>query len=350
MKRIISMIFVLIIGITNLNVRMAKAETTIYDAASISSSGSYSGKLDDGGEAYYKLNLNKSGKVTVTISMNTGWGTFYFYDNEYNRLDYYDVNYDGNRACCYRKLNLYFSAGTYYFKFSGDEGTYSFTTNFQASGETFAESQVNPNNIISEAINISLDKKYTGQVGYGDGQDFYKFNIPFSGQVMISHNNYTEGIDSEYRILDGEGNQILSFSGDYDENKAYAHGVEVFSLKAGNYYLKVDGNWNGLHGFYDFKITVKPNPAQVASASKKKTKATVKIEKQSGVTGYILEYSTSSKFSKATTKTKKVTGTSVKLTGLKKNKIYYLRVRTYKIWSGKTYYGDYGDVSTLYPN
>ncbi|MCD8013842.1 MAG: Ig-like domain-containing protein [Lachnospiraceae bacterium] len=71
-----------------------------------------------------------------------------------------------------------------------------------------------------------------------------------------------------------------------------------------------------------------------------KKKATIKWKKTSGVTGYQIQYSTSKTFSKGN-KTKLVSGSSkakVKLSGLKKGKTYYVRIRTYKTVSGKKYY------------
>ncbi|MCC8107038.1 MAG: hypothetical protein LIO99_13740 [Clostridiales bacterium] len=49
-------------------------------------------------------------------------------------------------------------------------------------------------------------------------------------------------------------------------------------------------------------------------------------------------------------KTKKVSGaskTSVKLSGLKKGKTYYVRIRTYKKVNGKTYYSAWSSKKTV---
>lgn len=66
---------------------------------------------------------------------------------------------------------------------------------------------------------------------------------------------------------------------------------------------------------------------------------TVKWKKNSKVTGYQIQYSTSSKFSKAKTvtvsKNSTLNKTISKLTGKKK---YYVRVRCYKTYNGKKYY------------
>lgn len=57
------------------------------------------------------------------------------------------------------------------------------------------------------------------------------------------------------------------------------------------------------------------------------------MEKKSGVTGYQIQVSTSSKFKKAKTKTYKVSKqktTSKTIKSLKSKKKYYVRIRTYK--------------------
>lgn len=64
--------------------------------------------------------------------------------------------------------------------------------------------------------------------------------------------------------------------------------------------------------------------------------------------GYQVQYSTSSKFSSATTNTLggtiKTTATYSKLKGSKK---YYVRVRTYKSISGKKYYSTWSSAKSV---
>lgn len=328
--------------------RVMADEKTIYDASSIDAEGSYSGRLKENTEDYYKFSLDESGELTLTVTMDIdGYGTLEIYNHEYDRLDSYYISYDSNRGCCYDKQKLYFSSGTYYFKFSGREGAYSFIMDFEPAGESFPESQTDRNEILGEARSVSLDTKYSGLIGYDDEQDFYKFSVPFSGQVSLLHNSYGKS-GLEYYFLDMEGKQLGRFYGYNDDNLGYAHDIDTFPLKAGSYYLKAYGYRKEQHGFYDFTIKVKPDAAQIEQTKRNKTKATVKIEKQEGADGYILQYSTSSDFKKSATKTKKSKSTTVKLTGLKKNKIYYVRARAYKTWNGKTYYSEYGSRSTMY--
>jgi hypothetical protein len=73
-------------------------------------------------------------------------------------------------------------------------------------------------------------------------------------------------------------------------------------------------------------------PAKVTlkSVKKGKKKATVKWKKVSGAKGYQIQYSTSKKFTKKTTKSKTTTKTSITIKKLKSKNTYYFRVRAYK--------------------
>ncbi|MCI9531424.1 MAG: hypothetical protein HFH38_06705 [Lachnospiraceae bacterium] len=99
----------------------------------------------------------------------------------------------------------------------------------------------------------------------------------------------------------------------------------------------------GIEGYTGKKI-VKFNilPAKVKNVkltAKKGGKAAVKFTKAAGVKGYQVTYSASSSFKSA--KNKNITKNSVTLGGLKKNKVYYVKVRAYTIVNGKKVYGSY---------
>lgn len=83
--------------------------------------------------------------------------------------------------------------------------------------------------------------------------------------------------------------------------------------------------------------TTKPKKPAISKLTKGKKQFKVTWKKVSGVTGYQVQYSTSKKFTKKTTKTVTVKGakkTSLTVKKLKSKKKYYVRIRTYK---GKTY-------------
>ena len=88
----------------------------------------------------------------------------------------------------------------------------------------------------------------------------------------------------------------------------------------------------------------------ITSLSAKDNGFTVKWKKKTKITGYQIQYSTSSKFSKKSTKTvkiKKAKTTSKKITDLKSSKKYYVRVRTYKIVNKKTYYSSWSKKKSI---
>lgn len=93
------------------------------------------------------------------------------------------------------------------------------------------------------------------------------------------------------------------------------------------------------------KVTVgKVSVSKLQNKSGKKMY--VSYKKVSGAAGYQIEYATSSKFSGKKTKT--TTKTAYTISGLKKGKTYYVRVRAYKVDStGKKIYGKYSAVKKV---
>ena len=98
-------------------------------------------------------------------------------------------------------------------------------------------------------------------------------------------------------------------------------------------------------------FTILPKNTAISKLTASKNTVTVKWRKQTKQTaGYEIQYSTSSKFTKKTTKTVKVTKnstTSKKITKLKAKKKYYVRIRTYKVVSGKKYYSKWSSKKSV---
>ncbi len=100
----------------------------------------------------------------------------------------------------------------------------------------------------------------------------------------------------------------------------------LFKKGSNSYYCPVCGATSK-------KATKKKTFAIKSVKSTKKGRMTVKVSKQSGISGYKIQYSTSKKFTKKTTKTVKVKtkkALSKTVKGLKSGKKYYVRVRAYK--------------------
>ncbi|MCD8148979.1 MAG: BspA family leucine-rich repeat surface protein [Clostridiales bacterium] len=103
-------------------------------------------------------------------------------------------------------------------------------------------------------------------------------------------------------------------------------------------------------GAYATKKTVRLTGTTLSSVKNSASKKmTVKWSKKSRVTGYQIQYSTSSSFSSGN-KTVTVSGASSKskvISSLTKNKTYYVRIRTYKTVSGTKYYSAWSSKKSV---
>ena len=87
--------------------------------------------------------------------------------------------------------------------------------------------------------------------------------------------------------------------------------------------------------------SIKKKTFKISSLKAAKKALTVKAAAQAEMKGYQVQYSTSKKFKKKTTKTVKVATKkklNKKIKGLKSGKKYYVRVRAYKMNGKKTVY------------
>ncbi|MBR6567488.1 MAG: fibronectin type III domain-containing protein [Clostridia bacterium] len=130
--------------------------------------------------------------------------------------------------------------------------------------------------------------------------------------------------------------------------------VTVKKLKSGQTYrFKVKAVAGDTAGAESSVIKAVTKVAKVSLKSLKSAKTgqlTVTWAKTSGASGYQVEYSTSKKFTKKTTKTtliKKSKTVKTTLKKLKKGKKYYVRVKAYKTVSGKKVFGAYSTVKNV---
>ena len=108
---------------------------------------------------------------------------------------------------------------------------------------------------------------------------------------------------------------------------------------------------NGMGNYTGSKIVtfkIRPMPVKLVKMTKGTKKIKVTWTKQTKqLTGYEIQYSTTSKFSSPkTVRVKKTVGTKT-LTKLKGKKKYYVRVRTYKSVAGIRYYSKWSNVKSV---
>ena len=117
-------------------------------------------------------------------------------------------------------------------------------------------------------------------------------------------------------------------------------------------YATVTIKFKGVYtGTMSYKLTIKPKTQSISSLkSTGRKKISLKWKKDSSVTGYQIQYSTSKKYSKKSTKTitvNKKSTTSKSISKLKSKKKYYVRIRGYKQSQGKKIYGAWTKTKTI---
>ena len=100
---------------------------------------------------------------------------------------------------------------------------------------------------------------------------------------------------------------------------------------------------------YSFSFDIIPKATKVSKLTAKSKAFTVKWKKQTkAATGYEIQYSTDKAFSTSWTKTiSSSKKSSAKITDLKANTNYYVRIRTYKTVGGKKFYSSWSKVKKV---
>ena len=130
--------------------------------------------------------------------------------------------------------------------------------------------------------------------------------------------------------------------------------VTVKKLKAGtNYRFKVKAVAGENEGTASAVLKTATKVSKVSLSSVKSSDAkqiAVNWKTVTGASGYVIEYSTSKKFTSKTTKkvtVKKGSSKKTTLKNLKSKKKYYVRVRAYKTVNSKAVYGSYSSIKSV---
>ena len=168
--------------------------------------------------------------------------------------------------------------------------------------------------------------------------------IPAIATVKLSQTSYTynkKARKPSVIVTDSEGTVIA--------NTNYTVKYSSGRKKVGKYKVTVTftGNYTGS---VELTFTINPPKTSISKIKAGKKSFTVNWSKKTTeVTGYQIQYSTSSKFS---TKPKTVTVKSAKeasktIKKLSGNKKYYVRVRTYKTVGKTKYYSDWSSAKAV---
>lgn len=309
---------------------------SVQQADGISLNKTYKGQIAlNDNKDIYKFKLSKSTNVNLKLTAYIYRSSYYIYDADGNTVwnDWEYWNSNSQKLTLNKTVTL--SAGTYYFavqKVDGDTGNYSFSINCSHSWK----------NTVSKKATMSADGSGTKTCNVCGKKSNY--TIPKIKSVALSATTYTYNgkvKTPSVTVKDSKGNTLKNGT---DYTVSYASGRKnVGSYKVT---VKFKGSYSGSKTL-TFKII--PASTKITSTSVGSKKFTVKWNKVSSqVTGYQVQYSTSSSFSSATTKTVgNYKTTSKTISGLKKGKKYYVRVRTYKKVGDKNYYSSWSSAKSV---
>lgn len=218
-------------------------------------------------------------------------------------------------------------------------------------GFQFSETKAIANGWMGYVQNGALNTWISGNRSEGDYIDYdilvetyadlYKVTVPEKGVLTVK----TNGTDSEsgycsypyIAIYNGKTKKIYDrwfYYANYDG--AYDIRYDSISLSSGTYYVEIYGGSKE----YQLYIGYTPTVTQTRITNVKSYKKALKVyfDKGSGISGCQLQYATKKNMKNAKTIILKNNKKSKKITGLKKNKKYTMRIRTFKSINGKNYY------------
>ena len=235
-------------------------ESTIATATEVQPTTSRSGVLTyDDKEHWYTFTVSTAGKYEVVFDGD------YDTDEGYWFIELRDSNneliYSGERAQdtlnprTVVKTGL--APGKYYLRITCNNSAYDEGYSFDSVFTEASNWETELNNIVVKPSSISLDRKYYGTLSYRD-IDFFKFTLASASTVAIQFG----GEYSEYgywyvRLRDYNIEEVASTSCSGKELNSKT--VLKRDLKAGTYYIQIDGNRDASGLTYNFTVQQSKN-------------------------------------------------------------------------------------------
>ncbi|MBR1629694.1 MAG: fibronectin type III domain-containing protein [Lachnospiraceae bacterium] len=293
-------------------------EKELNDSAAISNviglNALYYGNLREGDDLdYYKISLNSTTKIQVQFahdfvnSVSTHWILHIFSSGDLNNA-LSTFRYIGNEKKTLTSPALTLGKGTYYIRIND---YYHSTVPYRFK-------------IMTAKLSQSLKVSYPSSLVKGK-----------SGQIKVSGNKGSLSYTSSKSAV-----VSVSSNGKLTAKSVGKVNVVIKAAATGNY----------LSASKTISITVIPSGTSLSSLRNGATrKMIVKWKKNSTVSGYEIQYSTSSSFKSGNKKATVSRASTVSKTigSLSKGKTYYVRIRTYKTVGGKKYYSSWSGAKKV---
>ena len=326
---LLTMTFMLIQAIT---VMAADPGDSMADATAITMGRNYSGYITETNyKDYYKFTLTQSGRVSFTANTDMYSARYFLYNEDGDEVFYHRETKNSTTGENSFETSSDLCAGTYYFDVYGCydykyyTGNYSFKLHVHTYKNKVTKATTKKNGSIVKKCSCGAVKSTT---------TIYK---PDKCKLSTKKYEYNKRKRTPSVTLKDTNGQTISSSNYTVEYPSGRKNVGTYKVK-----IVLKGNYSGV--LYA-KFDIVPKSTSIAKLSPKSKGFNVTWKKQkSQVSGYEIQYSTSKKFAKSKTKIKTISGVknkSVKISGLKAKKNYYVRIRTYKKVAGKKYYSSW---------
>ena len=307
-----------------------------------------------GDEDYFKLIIPESGHYTVYMKpvdekitdINGGWGIHAYSANNDNKMMKFigGSNTPKFSLTCDTSPEIGLTQGdTIYFSvFTGNRYTNGVPSNID-----YTFKVVKTNNHALSTEKVKATKTTNGSLVKTCsvcGQEVVNETIYSPKTVKLSFKSVAyDGTAQRPKVViyDSEGKVISAqyYTVSYKNNKKVGFGSLSVKLK------------NKYSGTYKKTFKIVPQATNVVNVKgmSKAIKITWK-KRTTQTTGYQVQYSTSKKFTKKTTKSIVVENNKSRyltIKNLKGRKTYYVRVRTYKVSAGQKFYSDWSKVKSV---
>ena len=255
-NKIVAEVLIMVIVITFIPIISFAAGNSMATATKINFDTKYTGAISENNQKdFYKLSLDKSGRIHIDLTAYIPETNFYLYDSNGKSIwkskwkRWNDISKEFNM-----NENIDLTSGTFYFaveKCDGN-GNYNFKITFISANESFKEPNEGDNNSIATADTIHLGTKYIGQIAQNDDCDIYKTVLSSSGRMKLNLTAYIPM--SDYFIYDEKGKELWSRKWmSWNDVSKELNINENIDLTEGTYYFaikKYDGT-----GTYTFNFT-----------------------------------------------------------------------------------------------
>ncbi len=172
---------------------------------------------------YYKLALDRAGKLSLNLTGLTGDANMTLYDAKYKSLKSSSL-----KGLADENINLSLPGGDYYVKIAPGSGVNDASYTLSNTVDYFPEDTASNTRQTAKDINEGVDD----WVGFGDAADYYKLTLDSAGKLSLNLADLTG--DASMTLYDAKGKSLKSsaLKGLADEN------INL-SLLGGDYYVKI---------------------------------------------------------------------------------------------------------------